>query len=316
MGVATAFSYITVLKLATLWLPANRFATIAGLTTATGMVSAIAVEHFLPMIVQTLGYKQALYPGLYFGLLATVLIALVVRSRPKQLPDGAKLDKPLPLRDLATQLLHIIKNPQMWLIGAVGCLFYLPAAVFLELWGFPYLESVYEISAKQTGEVISLAFLGWIIAGPSIGAISDKIKQRRLPLILASVAAAVLLAVLFAVPTKSLIFLYIMFFFIGFACGAHPLCFSLGKENNPIEFSGTAVAATNTLIMLGGVIFHPLVGKLLDLRASGEIVNNLPVYSGSDYTFALSVIPIGLVISIILTLFIRETHCQVQHIKH
>ncbi len=315
MGAATAFSYITVLKLGTIWLPANRFATVAGLTTACGMVMAIVTEHYLPSMVKTMGYKQALYPGLFFGLFVVLLIALIVHSRPKRLPDGVVVreNKPLTIQQLRRQFVKIISKKQMWLIGLVGCLFYLPASVFLELWGFPYLEYVYDLSAEQAGHVISVAFLGWIISGPTIGAISDKIKRRKAPLIIAGAVAAILLVVLFTVPSKSLGFLYSIFFFIGFSCGAHPLCFSLGKENNPIEFSGTAIAITNTLIMAGGVIFHPLVGKLLDVRATGEMVNNIPVYTASDYTYALSVIPIGLVISVFATFFIRETHCKVEH---
>ena len=39
IGLGTAFAYIGTLKLASIWLPANRFATVAGLTTAIGMTS-------------------------------------------------------------------------------------------------------------------------------------------------------------------------------------------------------------------------------------------------------------------------------------
>ena len=66
--------------------------------------------------------------------------------------------------------------------------------------------------------------------------------------------------------------------------------------------------------MLGGVIFHPVVGKLLDRHAAVEIVmqNGIPVYSAGDYTYALSVIPISLILSIALTFFLKETYCQSQ----
>src|SRR5205085_1615813 len=98
--------------------------------------------------------------------------------------------------------------------------------------------------------------------------------------------------------------LYIIFFTIGFCCGAHPLCFALGKETNPIQISGTSVAVTNMLIMAGGAIFQPMVGKLLDLHTSSPLgLNGLPTYSSSDYTFALSVIPIGVAFGILFSIF-------------
>src|SRR5690606_18575634 len=96
------------------------------------------------------------------------------------------------------------------------------------------------------------------------------------------------------------------FLLIGFACGAHPLCFPLGKENNPIQISGTAIAVTNTFIMMGGNIFPPIVGKLLDYHSSTIGIDGMPVYSASDYTFALSVIPLGVLAGIVLSFFLKE----------
>ena len=74
-----------------------------------------------------------------------------------------------------------------------------------------------------------------------------------------------------------------------------------------------AVAVTNMLIMAGGAIFQPVVGKLLDLHTNSALdVNGLPIYSSSDYTFALSIIPIGVAIGLVLALFLKETYCESQ----
>jgi len=89
------------------------------------------------------------------------------------------------------------------------------------------------------------------------------------------------------------------------------LCFALGKENNSNAISGTAVAITNTLIMLGGAIFQPIVGKLLDWHTSGATTaDGVLIYTSSDYLYALSVVPIGLIIAIALTFFLKETYCE------
>src|SRR5262249_17843452 len=153
--------------------------------------------------------------------------------------------------------------PQMWIIGIIGCLLYLPSSVFLDLWGIPYLKSVYKLSPEQAVTISSYTFYGWIISGPIIGLFSDKIKRRRMPLTVTGFFAAVLLSVVFYLPIQNVSSLYLIFFAIGFCCGAHPLCFALGKETNPIQISGTSVAVTNMLIMAGGAIFQPVVGKLL-----------------------------------------------------
>lgn len=311
IGLGTAFAYIGVLKLASIWLPPNRFATIAGLTTAFGMISAIISDKYLTSFVQSMGYKNALHVALIIGVTLSAVILFFMRSTPKN-PAHAHQPKAAPMA--FKQLLHalriVLTNPQMWLIGFIGCLFYLPASVFLDLWGIPYLEAVYQLTPEQAASAVSCTFVGWIISGPSIGAISDKIKQRRLPLIISAFMSTIFLSLIFYIPGLSLYTLYVLFFFVGIFCGAHPLCFALGKENCPNQISGTAVAVVNTLIMLGGWVFQPVVGKLLDQHSANIVIQNgVRIYSASDYNYALTVIPVGLILTIALSFFLKETNC-------
>jgi MFS family permease len=312
IGFGTAFAYIGVLKLASLWLAPNRFATIAGLTTAFGMASAIFSDIYLTKFVQLLGYKNALYTSLLVGITLSLFILLFMRNRPRTaLSQPGSDHPPMAFRDLLHSLRIVLANPQMWLIGIIGCLFYLPASVFLDLWAIPYLKTVYNLAPETAAYVVSMTFVGWIIAGPSIGMLSDHYKRRRWPLSFCAIMAAICVSLVFYVPNISLSALYVIFFFIGIFCGAHPLCFALGKENNPNYISGTAVAVTNTLIMVGGAIFQPVVGRLLDWHTSSAIIAGVPsTYSSADYTYALSIVPMGLIIAIGLTFFLKETYCQ------
>lgn len=314
IGLGSAFAYIGTLKLASLWLPANRFATVAGLTTAIGMTSGALSQKYLIKIVQLIGYQEALRTALITGIILSLILIVLVRNRPKN-PVNAdnEMQTPINMGQLMAALRLIVVNPQMWLIGIIGCLLYLPSSVFLDLWGIPYLKTVYQLTSEQAVAISSFTFYGWILSGPIIGVISDKIKRRRMPLTITGFFAALLLCVVFYVPGLNVSGLYIIFFMIGFCCGAHPLCFALGKESNPIQISGTAVAVTNMLIMMGGAVFQPVVGKLLDLHATGAIgANGLPSYTSSDYTFALSVIPIGVSLGILLSVFLKETYCESQ----
>lgn len=313
IGLGTAFAYIGVLKLASIWLPPNRFATVAGLTTALGMICGALSQKYLTKVVELIGYKHALHTALFVGLALSVGILFIIKSRPKVMINGVSVDKPMNLKQLMSAMRIIFTNPQMWLIGVIGCLLYLPATVFLDLWGIPFLKTVYQLSSEQAVNISSITFLGWIIGGPVIGAISDKIKRRRAPLVLTGGTAAALLCAVFYIPGFSLQELYIVFFVTGFCCGAHPLCFALGKENNPGPISGTAVAVTNMLIMAGGAIFQPIVGKLLDFHTRSPLgANGLPTYSPDDYTFALSIIPLGVAFAIFLSTFVKETYCESQ----
>ncbi|VVC76046.1 putative sulfoacetate transporter SauU [Aquicella siphonis] len=313
IGLGTAFAYIGTLKLASIWLPPNRFATVAGLTTAIGMTSGALAQKYLTKVVELIGYQQALHSAVIAGILLSVVIIVLVRNRPKsQIAFAAnEMQNPIDLKQLLAALRTIFTNRQMWLIGIIGCLLYLPSSVFLDLWGIPYLKAVYQLKPEEAVAISNYTFYGWIISGPLIGAFSDRIKRRRFPLTFTGFFAALLLCIVFYLPNLTLSSLYGIFFMIGFCCGAHPLCFALGKENNPLQISGTAVAVTNMLIMAGGAIFQPVVGKLLDLHTTSPIgADGLPVYSSSDYTFALSIIPIGVALGIFLSVFLKETYCS------
>lgn len=314
MGLGCAFAYIGTLKLASIWLPPGRFATIAGLSTAVGMMSGAMAQKYLTHMVALVGYQNALKTCLFAGLILSVLLITFIRNAPK---EGAStqgtMQNPMNGRQLLKAMQLIFTNRQMWLIGAIGCLLYLPSSVFLDTWGIPYLRAVYHLTPQQASTTTDFTFYGWMISGPLIGMISDRIQRRKLPLMFTGFFAALLLCCVFYIPNfATLSTLNVIFFMIGFCCGAHSICFALGKENNPVQISGTSVAVTNMLIMMGGTVFQPVVGKLLDMHATIIGADGLAVYTASDYTFALSIIPLGVSLGIFLCSFLKETHCQSQ----
>ena len=310
IGLGSAFAYIGVLKLASIWLPPSRFAAVAGLTTAIGMTSGALSQKYLAKVVETFGYKPILQTAVFIGIALSFVILFTLRSRPKQHANTINtMHPPMSINQLFGALRVIFTNPQMWLIGIIGCVLYLPSIVLLDVYGISYFKAAHQITSQQAANVSALTFLGWIIGGPVIGVISDKIKRRRLPLMMTSAMTAVLLYIIFYYPDLTLDQLSMIAFVAGICCGAHPLCFALGKENNPTYMAGTSVAVTNMFIMLGGMIFPPIVGKLLDLHTKSLLINGLHAYSASDYTFALNIVPLGIVLGTVLSLFLKETYC-------
>ena len=310
IGLGTAFAYIGVLKLASIWLPPSRFAAVAGLTTAIGMSSAALSQKYLAKVVEVFGYKPILQTAVIIGIILSFVILFTLKNRPQHQVNSMNAKHiPMSMKQLFGALRVIFTNPQMWLIGIIGCMLYLPSIVLLDVYGISYFKAAHQITSQQAANVSALTFLGWIIGGPVIGVISDKIKRRRLPLVITSAMTAVLLYIIFYDPSLTLNQLSNIAFLAGICCGAHPLCFALGKENNPTQMAGTSVAVTNMFIMLGGMIFPPIVGKLLDLHTQSQLINGMHVYTASDYTFALSIVPAGIVLGTVLSMFLKETYC-------
>jgi MFS family permease len=304
IGLGGAFAYIGSLKLASIWLAPNRFATAAGLTTACGIASGALSQHYLTAVIQNVGYQQALQSAIPIGVMLSCLILLLVRNNAQGLSKQQPL---LNRRHMLSSLKYILSKRQMWLLGLVSCCTYLPAPAFLDLWGIPYLRTAYHLSPHLAATVISFAFIGWMCAGPIVGILSDKIKQRRLIILLASLMSATIFSCICYVPNLNISLLRVMFFLLGISCAGHTLCYAMGKESNPLPIAGTAIAVTNTISMSSGALVQPLIGMLLDWHASHS-QHLLGSYDAYDYVFALSIIPVGIILGSLLSLFLKDTY--------
>jgi MFS family permease len=156
-----------------------------------------------------------------------------------------------------------------------------------------------------------MVFLGWAIGSPTWGWFSDYLQLRRQPIIYASVVSLVLMGLLFYVNDLSLIAIYLILLCLGLSTSVQILVFSICREVSHIRITGTAVSLTNAFVMLGGSLLQPIIGKLLDLQWTGEMVDGARVYSTAAYQLALSVMPVSVILTLIIMLFVRETHCKV-----
>jgi len=311
MGFGAAFAYVTTLKLAAIWLPQRFFATAVGVVTGSGMIAAMFTDIYFTHIVQATGYCSALYFPVIVGIGLFALITVFVRDQSKQtskLEVTPEETHALSYRQLGKYLLMITKNPQMWIIGAVGAFLYLPSSVFLDVWAIPYMEHVYHLTPQNAAFGFSTMLAGWICSSFITGPISDVLRNRKGPLVIATFGAAITATCIIYLPHIPVIILFILLFIFGMFCGPHPLCFTLSKENYPQKISGSAIAFTNFMIMMGGVIFQPLVGKMLDSAWTGGFEKGLRIYTASNYKFAFIIIPLGLLIAGILSLYIKETN--------
>lgn len=307
IGLGAAFGYVTALKIASLWLPRRIFATAIGFLTGAGMLTASATDKYLTHLVQTTDFHSVLLFPAYIGVGLLVLILLFVRNKEGSNADGQLISSTTSYMELCRQLWGIMKMPQMWLIGLVGALLYLPSSVFVDAWAIPFLKSTHHFTAQEAATGALLTLTGWVISSFISGYLSDHFKTRKTPLMIAAVGSTIVCSIIIFSPISSHFVIYALLFTLGLFCGPHPLCFSLSKENCSHEISGTAVAFTNFVIMLGGMVLQPVVGYFLEFLSHAPATADT-VYSNTDFAIALSVIPLGLLIAYFITLFIQETY--------
>lgn len=321
VGLGSAFGFVGVLKLATIWLPENKMALAAGTASALGTISATIGDNVLGGMVHTVGWEMTVDWAAYLGMALAIILWLGVRDKrhPSHRVNAPKVSFKVNLSDLMT----ILCNGQIWINGMYGCLVFLPTTVFAELWGIPYLTHAHGLTHVGAEFCNSMLFLGFTIGAPLNGFISDKIARRKLPMFVGAIGAAILMSIIIYVPGLNQSTLNVLMFLLGLLYSSQAIVFAVGRELSPEKAAGTAIAATNMMVMLGAMFLQPLVGKLLDmsqlwhlthsaapvLEQTGSNVQEL-VHSAADYQLALSVIPIGILIAAILTFFLRETYAK------
>lgn len=312
IGFGSAFAFVGALKLATIWLPPERFALISGSVTTLGMLGAILGNVSLTWMVEMIGWRTTTFISAFFGILLAISIVFVVRDQQK---DGSRRYhnfQPINFIDLLKGLLVAMSKPQMWLIGLIGCLLYLPLSGFAELWCVPYLTQAKHFSPKDAAFAVSMIFLGWAVGGPLMGWMSDSIKRRRMPIVLASAAAAILISIVIYWDGLGEAGTFALLFIFGVVNGVQVLVFPLARETNNQRIAGTALSVTNMLVMIGGVIFQPLIGHLLDLGWDGSMLAGVRVFNAHDFKVALCILPCAMLGSVIGGLLLKETYCQVK----
>ncbi|MDR3492205.1 MAG: MFS transporter [Gammaproteobacteria bacterium] len=311
VGFGSAFAFVGALKLATIWLPPNRFALVSGIILCLGMIGAMIGDVLLRVMVDAIGWQLTIYAASGAGIFLSLVIYLVVRDA-SPISDNHHIHV-ISFKNVFVGLFQALKNPQIWLNAFVGFLLYISLSAFAELWGIPYLEQAHNLTKTHAAYANSMIFLGWAVGGPFWGWFSDFIGRRCLPMTIASIGGLIMACCLLYVPHLSLTSIYFILFIFGFLSSVQILIFAIAHEASQMKIAGTVIALTNMVVMVGGSIFQPVIGKLLDMEWTGVMLDGGRVYPTHAYQLALSVIPVSILIAIIVTFFIRETHCALQH---
>ena len=298
-GAGGVFALIGAIYLVTTFMPASRAALLVGVTQMFGMAGGSAGQFVVgPMIASGVGWDQFwLWMGV-FGIPIAVVLFFLIPKREKptgDIPERAGLGPAF--RAMST----VFVNPQSILCGLIAGLLFIPTTIFDMVWGVRFLQEAhgapFEVAVLRSAAVP----FGWIIGCPLLGWLSDRIGRRK-PVILG--AAAVLLATLaFVLYGPSGVFPpYSLALLAGIASGAAMIPYTVIKEANRPEHSGTATGVINFINFSLTALFGPLFAARLMRVSDGSAERSL-----ADYQATFMPMLIGVAIAIGLTFLLRET---------
>jgi MFS family permease len=295
-GAGGVFALVGAVYIASKNFPPSRAATLIGATQMFGMAGGSAGQFMVgPAIAAGMPWSSFwIGMGCAGIVIGALLLVLLPRSEAPANQDNW-------LREAGQSLATVFRNPQSIICGMIAGLLFIPTTIFDMVWGVRYLQEAHGFGYGEAVMRSATVPLGWIIGCPLLGAVSDRIGRRR-PVILGG--AIVLLGCLAWIlygPAEVLP-PYVLGLIAGIASGAAMIPYSVIKEANPPQMSGTATGVINFVNFTFSALLGPVFGTLLMRAAGGAREMEL-----AHYQQAFLPLLVGVAIAIVLTLILRET---------
>ncbi|MCP4753611.1 MAG: MFS transporter [Proteobacteria bacterium] len=316
VGLGVSMVFIPTMKILSQWFRTHEFASMSGILNAVGGAGVLTATLVLALMTGWLGWRLSFELIGAVTLVVVGLAWLVVRDRPTDLgwPGVIELDRSesadvsspeaIPLLE---GMRGVFKEKFFW---PVAVWFFLDCGIFFGfggLWAGPYLMDVYGMDKSEAGAVLSMIAWGMIVGSPLIGLLSDKVfKSRKKLLILCMAILTALFAFLNLYPAGlSRLVLYVVFLVFSVTSSSIVImAFTTAKELFPVEIAGTSVGAVNLFPFLGGAVFMPLLGWVLDSHPKAGHGG----YSSEAYANLLLILLGTSALALLCTFLMKDTY--------
>jgi MFS family permease len=294
-GAGGVFALVGAAYIATTHFPPSRAATLIGATQMFGMAGGSAGQFVVGPLTDA-GLPWSTF-WLAMGAIGLVMSALLFFL----LPEPASSNQPSSsLKGAGAAFGAVFRNPQSVLCGIIAGLLFIPTTIFDMVWGVRYLQEAHGIPyATAVLRSASVPF-GWIIGCPLLGALSDRIGRRKPVILMASVGLLVCLAAILYGPADWLP-PYVLGLAAGIASGAAMIPYTVIKEANAPEYSGTATGVVNFINFTFSALLGPVFAGRMTAAAGADAA------SLEHYQFTFQPLLYGVALAILLSLMLRET---------
>ncbi len=315
IGGSVAVAFVGLLKLSSAWFPKKFYAFVAGNALSIGLIGAVSAGTPLRFFMDIFNWRGVIFVTGLITLLLGVLIWIFVRDWPQEkgyseFEDTSPQNKTLSFKEIWVNLFKVIKYRNTLLLfvipgGIVGCIL-----TFSGLWGVPYLVSHHYLSPNKAATLTSCLLIGMAIGGPFFGWFSDRLGKRKPIYIAGTISLTLGWVIILFIHNISFYPLAAILLMTGFFSGCMIISFAFVMESVPRTLSGTVSGLTNMGVMMGPMLLQPVVGKILDIHWTGEMVNGVRSYSIAAYEYGFIPMMGWVVLSAVLLFFTKETYCR------
>jgi len=294
VGFGVGGFYVSALKAIAIWFGPRCFATLAGLLTSLGNVGGIVATSPLALLTLAIGWRGT------FLIITALMVAFAAIAWFTISGDEGESFKSG--SSVVADLREIFSNRSFLLLAIIPFFVYGFFISFQGLWGGPFLMDVYGMDKAAAGFYLMFIAIGFTIAGPTGGFISDRFLMRRKPVMVAGIVIGLAFWSILATVGGSMspCLIASSFFLLGFGFGFANIYMTISKEMFGSRISGTSMAAINLFNFMGAGFFQYFMGFMLDTFESGA--RTFPAYQA---IFLMCVA--FMAVSLVLGVLSRET---------
>jgi len=309
VGLGTAVIFVSIIKVQSNWFRDSEFGTITGLTCFIGVMGGAVAQTPLALMVESFGWRLSFQLIGALSVIIAALIYFVVRNAPQELgmealTETSQTSKPESAQDIMRGLVKVFLNPRTWPVFLMYAAFYGSYVIITGYYGTAFIMDVYGKTMVEASAYLIPAIVGAAVGSVFVGAWSDKIRSRKIPLLVVGglyvLTWMVLVFVGSGAPAISL--LTPIMFMIGFASCAYVVSWPAVKEVNDPQYVGVSVAVANIGGFVGPIVLPPIAA--LSLSKSLGVIEPAKAYQ-SAFMWILAAVVIGF----ILSFFVKETNC-------
>jgi MFS family permease len=297
-GAGGVFALVGAVYIATTNFPASRAATLIGATQMFGMAGGSAGQFVVGPVIASGVSWSSFWIAMGFGglVISALLYFLLPQPKPAERRSGDDW-----VKSAARAMGIVFRNPQSILCGMIAGLLFIPTTIFDMIWGVRYLQEARGFDYASAVMRSAAVPFGWIIGCPLLGFISDRLGRRKPVIAIGGLLLLACLAWILYGPAD-MFPPYVVGLVAGVASGAAMLPYTVIKEANPPEMSGTSTGVVNFLNFTFSALLGPVFAWIL-LRVGG----GAPQMTLGHYQTAFEPLLYGVGLAIVLTLLLKET---------
>ncbi|MGH6693068.1 MAG: MFS transporter, partial [Gammaproteobacteria bacterium] len=182
VGAAVGVAFVSMLKLSTHWFEPSRFAAIAGVALAVGVVGAVSAGAPLRFAADAFGWRAVMVGSAVATALLAVATWTVVRDDPRERGHRSYMPEShgdTPRHSVLGGLRRCLRSRNTVLVFFANAAISGAPLTFAGLWGVPFLATHYGLPTAAAAGLCSLVLVAWAAAGPFIGVVSDRLGVRK-----------------------------------------------------------------------------------------------------------------------------------------